>query len=410
MKSFRKQIPILWSAPATVFEIGHQPTAYYLHALFGLADRRITYIAAIFAPHLTTFFSVIDRNQAQIISDIKTGTVAPHLPLSSNERRAIESQLRPDPIRAMELKSEFDKGFLGIAPRIWPDMRYIATVTTGSFSIYLPRLKQLTNDRIPIYSPCHASSEAMIGINLSPDRNDYVLALGSAFFEFIPLAHADQDQPETVDVDQLEAGREYEVVLTNFAGLYRYRLDDIIRIMGFHGRAPIFKFLYRRGAILNLVGEKITEYHTAKALTASVNQWLGPKGILKDYTVASEICDGLSCYAFFAELDSGAPPRLNDASNVATILDRELCKANYYYWSNGRNADQLGPVKLYLVKPGTFNLLARMQDKRAGGAVSNQIKIPRVVREPEQIALLEKAVFFSSSGADKAAWARTPAP
>jgi hypothetical protein len=178
--------------------------------------------------------------------------------------------------------------------------------------------------------------------------------------------------------------------------------------MGFHGRAPIFKFLYRKGAILNLVGEKITEYHTAKALTASITQWLGSKGHLRDYTVTGEIRDGISHYAFFAELEAGFRLHGNDASNVATILDRELCKANYYYWSNGRNAERLGPVRLYLVESGTFESLNRLLDSQSEGTVSNQIKTPRVISDPEQLALLEKGVFFSSSGADKTPWGQTP--
>jgi hypothetical protein len=408
MQSLRKYIPILWSSPADVFEIGHQPTACYLHALFGLADRNISHLAAIFAPHLTSLFAVIEENHAQIVRDIETGTISPNLQLSPTEKHSIESHLNPDPLRALELKTEFKKGFNDIVLRLWPETRYIATVSTGSFSIYVPHLKQLTGDRIPIFSPCHASSEAMIGINISPERNDYVLALGSAFFEFIPLSHSDEAQPETIDVDQLEVGREYEVVLTNFAGLYRYRLDDIIQILGFHKRAPIFKFLYRRGTILNLVGEKITENHTAQAITASVNQWLGPKAALRDYTVVSEICGGLSRYVFFAELKTGVDIHEKDASHGASILDRELCKANYYYWSNGRNAERLAPAKLNLVKPGTFGALNEQQDIQSGGSVTTQIKTPRVIKDRRQIELLEGAVIYTSSGTDNNSWDQTP--
>jgi hypothetical protein len=401
LKSIRKIIPVLWSSPAMVFEIEHQPTAYYLHALFGLADRRIADISAVFIPHLTALFSIIEENKALIVSDIDSGTVASHLQLSPTERIAIESQMIADPIRAKQLSAQFKKGFRGIVSRVWPELKYIACITSGSFSIYTPRLKYLTDDRVPVYSPCHAASEGMVGVNLAPERDDYVLALGSAFFEFIPLTDSDSEQPETTDIDDLEVGKEYEVVLTSFAGLYRYRLDDVIRIMGFHGRAPIFKFLYRRGAILNLVGEKTTECHTARAVTASVHQWLGPNGTLRDYTVTIEINDGLSCYAFFAELEIDTRLHEGSSSNAATILDHELCKANHYYWSNGRNCERLGPVKLHLVKRGTFDSLTQMQNSRSGDAVSSQTKIPRVIREPEQIALLKRRVFFTSVGAEK---------
>ena len=30
-------------------------------------------------------------------------------------------------------------------------------------------------------------------------------------------------------------GRDYELVITNLGGLYRYRIGDVVRVAGFHG-------------------------------------------------------------------------------------------------------------------------------------------------------------------------------
>jgi hypothetical protein len=392
MKSIRSQIPLMWSSPETVFTLSHQPTSFYLHALFGLVNRDALYISAVFAPQLASFFSLMEKYRDELVRNIESGKLASHLLLSESQRRSLECWLLPDPKRADELQTEFDEGFENIVPRIWPKMKYVVAVTTGSFSIHMPRLHALLGESVGIYTPCHGSSEAMIGINLRPRHDDYVLALGSAYFEFIPLAHSTEAQPDTVGIEELAVGQMYEVVLTNFAGLYRYRLEDVVRITGAHGTAPRFEFLYRKGAILNLVGEKITEYQTSRAVMACIEQCLGSAGHLGDYSVAGHTADGISNYIFYMEFEAGFQPTGANAKDISERLDLELCKANEYYRSSGRDTEALGPVNINFVKPGTFESLARMQDLVSDGTMSSQKKTPRVITRPEQLEILENAV------------------
>jgi len=400
MKRIRQAIPIFWCSPEVVFQIRHQPTADYLHAVFGLTDRNVLHISAIFASHLNSFFAQIEKQWQQLLLDVECGTLSDHLILTETERQIILSNILPDPARARELRAVFNAGFQGIIPRLWPDIKYLAAVTTGSFSVYVPRLRMLAGDKIPLYSPCHAASEAIVGINLQVDRSDYVLACGSAFFEFIPLSQTSKQQPETFCIDQVRVGDEYEVVLTTFAGLYRYRLGDIIRITGKHGTAPVFRFLYRKGAILNLVGEKMTEYMTTEALTVCLKKCLGTDTYLKDFSVAGNSAENNPHYAFYVELDDRNPLAGLGGENIAAQLDRELCKINHYYWSNGRNAERLGPVQLNFVAPGAFESLRTLQNGHLHDAVASQIKTPRIVNRPEQIETLEEAVYLSTSGRD----------
>jgi hypothetical protein len=395
----RKRIPALWTSPVPVFDLRHQPTMNYLHALFGLIERDALYISGIFAPQLVAWFSLIERYQDELVRDIATGTLSEHLDLSGQERKTIELRLDPDPGRAAELSAEFSLGFAGIVPRIWPDMKYFTAITTGSFAIYVPRLSWLTDERIPVYSSCHGSSEALVGMNLHVDGSDYVLACGAGYFEFIPLEESDRAQPDTRNVDELRIGADYEIALTSFAGLYRYRLGDIIRVKGFHGTAPVFEFLYRKDAILNLVGEKMTEHHTAWALTTTLEHWFGRKEFrLIDYSVAARFKSGIASYAFYIELGDEPHASENELACVAADLDDKLCKANSYYLSNGRSAERLGPVSLNIVRPRTFSALNRLQDTAAKGTASSQLKTPRHITRPEQLQLLEAAVVLSASG------------
>ena len=68
---------------------------------------------------------------------------------------------------------------------------------------------------------------------------------------------------------ELQPGMCGEVVLTNGAGLWRYRTGDLVEVMGRHGRAPSLVFRGRRGQVHDLAGEKIDEALVAEALAVA---------------------------------------------------------------------------------------------------------------------------------------------
>ena len=50
------------------------------------------------------------------------------------------------------------------------------------------------------------------------------------------------DLTKLVDLVDVEVGKEYELVITTYAGLYHYCVGDIVRVTGFHNSAPQFHF------------------------------------------------------------------------------------------------------------------------------------------------------------------------
>lgn len=47
------------------------------------------------------------------------------------------------------------------------------------------------------------------------------------------------------------------MVVTTRGGLCRWRIGDVVEFVRHEGRAPVVKFCYRRGQVLNLRGEKV---------------------------------------------------------------------------------------------------------------------------------------------------------
>jgi len=170
-------------------------------------------------------------------------------------------------------------------------------------------------------------------------------------------------------MDEVEAGQSYELAVTTAWGLYRYRLGDVVQVVGFFeggdGRrgAPLIEFGYRLGQLLNVRGEKTSERAMAEALRhASASEaWRGRGAGLVDYCCVDPAIPRASFlpprgerdnddneddqpraphYDLFVELEEK-----NEAKNAkneydeelwarrAEVVDEELCRSNPVYRS-----------------------------------------------------------------------------
>ena len=225
----------------------------------------------------------------------------------------------------------------------------------------------------------------------APER--YVFALGAVHFEFLPLCELDAASPRSVGLGALQTGQCYEVVITNHAGLYRYRLGDVVRIVDFAGSTPVFEFDQRRGNVLDLVGEKTTELHFRSAFNQLAREQLGGEAGLTDFTIWPGI--GTVPYRYVAYAELSVRPTILSVSTLAARLDALLATENPSYATLGRANGRLDPVELRLVRPGTFEQLITLQREQAAGINANQVKVPKLLRNAEQRRLLEGAVAIT---------------
>jgi hypothetical protein len=393
-------IPHLWCSPTEVFFLEDARTARYLHVLYGLRDRQAQYIGATYAPYVLQWLIDMEQRWSEAIADIEHGTLSENLVLPPTIRQSLGARLTPNPTRAAELRAAAAKGFKGIVPRIWPHMAYVETVTTGSFATYVPALRSYI-DEIPLFSSFYGASESPIGVGLWPNRpGDYVLPAGCAYYEFIPLADIDSEHPKTVDLDALIVGESYEVVVTNFSGLYRYRMGDIVKVVGHYDEAPILNFSHRRSTILNLAGERTTEAHIQTAIARLAETRSNQKeSCLRDYTTAIDLSVSPPCYIFYIELLADAPPAAIAAlDKEAQLLDTALCNANYSFQVQRRDG-LIGEPQIKILAPGSFNLLCEQLAIWNPQRNRNQLKVARYMTDIQQLALLEEQAIAASSQA-----------
>ncbi len=382
IKAMKGILPYIWTSPIKVLEISEQQVANYLHLLFALKERNLSYIASPFPSNIVQMFGVMEENWRELIKDIAEGTISGQLKLDTKIKILLEKKIKPNPKRAEELKKEFTNGMDGICRRIWPNMHYVSCVAGGSFSIYINKLRYFIGE-LPVFSSVYGATEALIGMAVKPNDTTYVVVPGSVYFEFIPLSEQDSENPIALNLEELKVGESYEVVITNYSGFYRYRLGDIIKVVNYYHESPVIEFLYRKGQLLNIVAEKTQEAAVQHAVMTAVKKW-GTE--LVDYTVIQDLSSTVGFYKFYVEVNN-PEALINNIEKNRAILEKALGEANPPYLA-GLKANRIAPLKLQVVKCGTFESVRKELLKK--GASVNQVKIPRVINDKKLILLLDQ--------------------
>ena len=174
------------------------------------------------------------------------------------------------------------------------------------------------------------------------------------------------------------------------AGLYRYRVGDVLRVAGFKNQAPMFSFVRRKNVVLSIDSDKTDEAELHAAVAGAV-QHLAPFGAsLVEYTSYADAAAIPGHYVLFWELRGGG------ATPVPASVFEDCCLAveealNSVY-RQGRAADRsIGPLEIRVVSEGTFDKL--MDYALARGASINQYKVPRCVSFPPIVKLLDSRVM-----------------
>ncbi|XP_010538163.1 PREDICTED: indole-3-acetic acid-amido synthetase GH3.17-like [Tarenaya hassleriana] len=396
----------------------------YCQLLCGLIQRHeVLRVGAVFASAFLRAVKFLEDHFKELCSDIRTGSVCDWI-TDSGCRKAVMAILKdPSPELADEIERECKgESWEGIVKRLWPRAKYVEVIVTGSMAQYIPTL-EFYSGGLPLVSTMYASSECYFGINLNPncDPSDvsYTLLPNMAYFEFLPVADKSHDEisggsqcngvengdhnleskDQIVDLVDVQIGQYYELVITTFTGLYRYRVGDILMVTGFHNKAPQFRFVQRRNVVLSIDTDKTSEEDLLKAVTQA-KQLLQPSNLLlMEYTSYADTSSIPGHYVLFWELK----PRYNDDPFELKTPTMEECCSEVedcldYVYRRCRNKDRsIGALEIRVVRMGTFDVL--MDHCVSQGSSVNQYKTPRCVKSQGAIEILDTRVigrFFSS--------------
>ena len=318
----------------------------HLKMLFALRERRLSFMMCSFAPFLYDMITYLRRNWAMLCDDIEAGRINPEIVVEPALRKKLEAGMAPDPERAAQIRAIMAAHEGGaFEPLLWPDLRLIATIGTAAFAPCLEKLRQSFGPDIPVDYLGYVSSEATIGTVLREDEGEYVLLPWGGFYEFIPMEEGASDT--TLLMDQLEVGKEYELIVTNLSGFYRYRLGDVVRVTGYHNECPMLVCAYRKSQLISMYGEKVTETALQKAVEAMAEE-TGTAAL--EYSVYADADSDPGHYVVLLESDREVSPEA--WPRYSEVLNRRLCEAHESYRKKIQQKIML-PLEVRFVQPQT---------------------------------------------------------
>ncbi len=297
------------------------------------------------------------------MDDIEKGTISDISRVSDEIRPQLMKVIRPNPGRAAELRSEFGKGFDDtIIERIWPNLSVIYAIGTTVYLPFANNVRRFTGN-IPFHQSIYGASE---GLFASPDELNVerkLMLVDGCFLEFIPVEEEEQTgEVKTLLVDELEVGKEYEMCITNMAGLYRYRFGDIIRVVSYMNQCPYIIFCRRKGNLINVAGEKTSETDMEYVIER----------------ISKEAGVDIFNWVVYVSTDTLVleNPEGKDLTGYADLAEEAMGEANlrYHYW---QNIGYVGRITIQNQRPGTHAEWAEM--RVAGGTAPTQVKPVRIL-------------------------------
>ncbi|GMN34469.1 hypothetical protein TIFTF001_004701 [Ficus carica] len=371
----------------------------YSQMLCGLIMRHeVLRVGAVFASGLLRAIRFLQLNWRELAHDISTGTLNPRI-TDPSIKKCMSDILKPDPDLADFLTSECSgENWEGIIIRIWPNTKYLDVIVTGAMAQYIPTLDYYSNG-LPKACTMYASSECYFGLNLKPMSDpsevSYTIIPNMAYFEFMPHDPSSpppsrDNPPRLVELADVEVGKEYELVITTYAGLCRYRVGDILQVTGFHNAAPQFRFVRRKNVLLSIDSDKTDEAELQNAVQNASVLLKEFNTSVVEYTSFADTKTIPGHYVIYWELlvkDSANSPSHEVLDRCCLAMEESL---NSVY-RQGRVADNsIGPLEIRVVKNGTFEELMDYAISR--GASINQYKAPRCVNFTPIVELLDSRV------------------
>lgn len=189
------------------------------------------------------------------------------------------------------------------------------------------------------------------------------------FFEFMPVSEFDKDEPETIQLDEVELGKNYAPVITTNGGLWRYLLGDTIQ---FTSLSPFrIKVSGRIKHFINAFGEEVIVDNSDQAISTACKK---TGAAVSDYTAAP---------IYFSEHGNGAHEWLiefdqepESLQQFVTEMDAALKSINSDYEAKRHKDIALRMPEVRVLPKGTFAAWLGSKGKLGG-----QHKVPRLSNE-----------------------------
>ena len=251
---------------------------------------------------------------------------------------------------------------------VWPSLELYMHGGV-SFVPYKKQFEELIGAPIN-YLEIYNASEGFFSGQDDIDKEGMLLMCDHGiFYEFVPVEEWENPNPRTILLNEVEAGKNYALVITTNGGLWRYLIGDTIQ---FTSLKPYrIKVSGRLKHYINAFGEEVIIDNTDQAIATACKK---TDAVVKDYTAAP---------VYFSENTNGAHEWLiefekdpHDLQQFAYELDTALKNINSDYEAK-RYKDIA--LRLPIIKKVASNTFVNWLSSK--GKLGGQHKVPRLSNE-----------------------------
>jgi hypothetical protein len=327
--------------PHFVFEVKDYQVKYYLILLLALQHKDITYFGSANPSTFLQLNNMLKERKEDLLNDLQSKSPnAVKAMISEQLYERVSNQLTPSKARLNELKYLFDTDDSSIK-HFWPHLKLLVTWTCGSCGIALRAALKLMPAQIKVADLGYLSSEFRGSVTFDFSNQAGLPTFRDHFFEFVLKEEWESADSNFKLLHELEKGCDYYVFITTPSGLWRYNMNDIVRVTDYLNECPLITFQQKGNGACNITGEKLYESQVIEAFQSM--QW---KAIY--YQVLADVND--SRYTGYIEWHE--EPK-EDQEHLSAIMDQTLAKLNVEY-AEKRASKRLNPFVLKYLPQGTF--------------------------------------------------------
>jgi hypothetical protein len=256
---------------------------------------------------------------------------------------------------------------------VWPNLEVFFHGAVA-FAPYRTLFKSIIPSDKMRYWETYNASEGFFGIQDQRNSEELLLMLDyGIFYEFIPMEELENENPEAVPLRDVELDKNYAMVISTNAGLWRYNIGDTVK---FTSKFPYrIKISGRTKHFMNAFGEEII-VENAETAIAKACEMTG--AVIDNFTAAPIYLKEGKKGRHEWIVEFKVPP--TDPDQFARILDETLRSINSDYDAKRAHNLALVEPKVHSAGEGTFYNWMKRRGKLGG-----QNKVPRLANSREYV-------------------------
>jgi hypothetical protein len=248
-----------------------------------------------------------------------------------------------------------------------------------NFAPYKDQFKKIIPSDQMNYLETYNASEGFFSIQDDLQTDEMLLMLDyGIFYEFIPVENIDDEYPKTLVIDEVELNKNYAIVISTNAGLWRYMIGDTVI---FTSKFPFkIKVSGRTKHFINAFGEEVIIDNAERALEIACKK---TNSTISEYTAAPIYMNNnqKGSHEWLIEFDI-KPANIDYFTDM---LDNALKSLNSDYEAKRyKNLTLELPIVRNIEKGTFYNWL------KSKGKVGGQNKVPRLANHRNYVNEINK--------------------